>query len=196
MNTKNFALTASLILILFAAHAQEQALTSGLDIGKDCPAFDPRHVSGPDKATTACPMCKYGYQQGVMIWMNTDSWDNISRLTVALEKEIQDKGLKRIRVFLMYMNPEGKSKTEMESMLTEFSKKNELKKVAVTYIPNPTDPKTAGVYDINPDKKIRNTVIVYKSRGVFDKVINFSAEPSSIEKLIASVRDAEMRKHF
>src|SRR5688572_16022740 len=87
MNTKKMALAASLVLVLFAAHAQEQALTSGPDIGKDCPAFDPRHVSGPDKGTTACPMCKYGYQQGVMIWMNTDSWDNISTLMVALEKE-------------------------------------------------------------------------------------------------------------
>jgi protocatechuate 3,4-dioxygenase beta subunit len=196
MNAKIFLSAISLIFILSIAQAQDQTLTSGLDIGKDCPAFDPKHISGPDKGTSACPMCKYGYQQGVMIWMNTDSWDNISRLSVALEKEIQDKGLKRIRVFLMYMNPEGKSTAEMGTMLTAFSKENNLKKVAVTYIPNPTDPKTAGAYDINPDKKIKNTVIVYKSRGVFDKTINFTADPSSIEKLIASVRDAEQRKSF
>lgn len=175
---------------------QDEILQSGPDIGKDCPAFDPTHVSGPDKGTKACPMCKYGYQQGVMIWMNTDDWNNISTLTSALEKQIQKKGLKRIRVFLVYMNPDEKSKEEIEKLLTDFSKKNRLEKVAVTYIPTPTDPKTAGMYDINPDKKVKNTVIVYKSRGVFNKVINFTATDSTIEALVASVEKAEKTKKF
>lgn len=196
MNTRNLVTGLLLIFTLSAASGQEQSLASGPDIGKDCPAFDPRHVSGPDKGTNACPMCKYGYQQGVMIWMNTDNWDNISRLTVALEKEIETRGLKRIRVFLMYMNPEEKSRTEVESMLKGFSEKNGLKKVAVTYIPDPADPKTAGLYDINPQKEVRNTVIVYKSRGVFNKIINFSSDQASIEKLITTVRDAEHSKRF
>lgn len=196
MNSKKIFTVLFLILILHSAYGQEKVLTSGPDIGKDCPAFDPRHISGPDKGTNACPMCRYGYQQGVMIWMNTDSWDNIARLSIALEKEIEARGLKRIRVFLMYMNPEEKSKAEVEGILSDFSKKNDLKKVAITYIPDPADPETAGLYDINPDKNIRNTVIVYKSRGVFNKIVNFSSDQASIEKLIASVRDAEHSKRF
>jgi protocatechuate 3,4-dioxygenase beta subunit len=119
----------------------QERVTSGLPIGADCPAFDPKHVWGPDKGTSACPMCKYGYQQGVMIWMNTDNWDNISPLVIALDKEIQRKGLNRIRVFLIYMNSQKKSKLEVEDMLEKFSQKAGLTQAAVTYIPNPSDPR-------------------------------------------------------
>ncbi len=192
---------ASLSLILFisiatATAAQDTKLISGLAIGADCPAFDPRHVSGPDKGTKACPMCKYGYQQGVMIWMNTDDWKNIGVLASALEQEIRIKGLKRMRVFLMYMNPDRKNKTDVEKLLEDFSAKYQLDKVAVTYITDPADPETAGLYNINPDKDVKNTIFVYKSRGIFDKIINFDATASSIQKLVAIVEKAEKTRNF
>lgn len=196
MTLKQIILIIGLLAYAVSFAQAQNELASGPGIGKDCPAFDPKHVSGPDKGSKACPMCKYGYQQGVLIWMNTDDWSNIGLLTSALEKEIKEKGLKRMRVFLMYMNPEEKSKDEIEKLLQDFSKKNDLSKVAVTYIPNPTDPDTAGLYDINPDKKVRNTVIVYKSRGVFDKTINFVCTESSIKELVAVVEKAEKTKKF
>lgn len=183
-----------LLILLLAGklviYSQDQVLKSGLAVGEDCPAFDPKHVSGPDKGTKACPMCKYGYQQGIMIWMNTDDWNNMALLTSALEKEISKRGLKKLRVFLMYMNPEGKSKEDMEKMLTDFSAKNDLKKVAITYIPSPTDDETAGSYEINPDKKVKNTIFVFKKRGVVDKKINFVSTESSIRELLNSVEKA------
>ncbi|MFZ6013708.1 MAG: hypothetical protein ACOYXT_25440 [Bacteroidota bacterium] len=187
----------SLLLLCSSLSATaQQALISGPNVGEDCPAFDPRHVWGPDRGTTACPMCKYGYRQGVIIWMNTDDWNNAGHLVQAFEEQIHRKGLKRIRVFLVYMNPDKKKRAEVESMLIGFAKKNELKKVAVTYIPEPTDPKTAGLYDINPDSKVRNTVIVYKSRGVFEKFVNFNADAASIGKLISAIDKAEAAKNF
>jgi hypothetical protein len=128
--------------------------------------------------------------------MNSDDWTNMATLASSLESEIKKKGLRRIRVFLMYMNPENKTEEEVQNLLEGFSKKNNLDKVALTYIPNPTDPETAGLYDINPDNKIRNTVIIYRNRGVFDKVINFKSDPASIQKLIASVEKAEHAKKF
>jgi protocatechuate 3,4-dioxygenase beta subunit len=189
--------SALLLLVCAYAAAQEQeALTSGPDIGKECPAFDPKHVTGPDRGKSSCPMCRYGYQQGVLIWMNSDDWSNMGMLTALLESEIEKKGLKRFRVFLMYMNPENKTEKEVENLLAAFQQKNNLNNVALTYIPNPTDPGTAGLYNINPDNKIRNTVIVYRNRGVFDKVINFRSDPVSIQKLIASVERAEQAKKF
>lgn len=33
----------------------QDALKSGLEIGKYTPPFNPTHVVGPDKGTTACP---------------------------------------------------------------------------------------------------------------------------------------------
>ena len=180
----------------FDIPAQETSLLSGPSIGGDCPAFDPKHVSGPDKGTTACPMCKYGNQQGIMIWMNSDNWSNITQLCTRLEAEIEKKGLKHMRVFLIYMNPDEHQKAEVEKLLAAFSDNYGLKKLAVTYIPKPTDPKTAGLYDINPDKAVKNTVIVYKNRGVFEKVINLNADEPALQKLIAAVSRAERTKNF
>ena len=177
----------ALVLMSYVGLAQDGTLKSGIEVGADCPAFDPRHVSGPDKGTKACPMCKYGSGQGVMIWMNTDDWDNISTLTAALEKEIDKKGLKKFRVFLVYMNPERKDKSEIEAMLSRFSRENNLKKLAVTYIPTPNDEETAGSYEINPDKKVKNTIFVYKKRGVVDKKVNFVATEASIKQLLSAI---------
>jgi hypothetical protein len=115
-------------------------------------------------------------------------------LASSLEAEIKKKGFNRIRVFLMYMNPEHKTKTEVEELLLAFAKKYRLDKVAVTHIPAPSDEETAGLYSINPDKEVRNTVIVYKSRSVFNKVINFNTNQASVQKLITLVEKAEWIK--
>ncbi len=44
--------------------------SSGLSVGENCPAFDPIHFSGPDEGKTRCPMCSYGFDQGIIIWWN------------------------------------------------------------------------------------------------------------------------------
>jgi len=50
-------------------------IKSGLAIGADCPAFDPLHLSGIDKGKHTCPMCKYGFGQGLMVWFNHSNLD-------------------------------------------------------------------------------------------------------------------------
>jgi len=80
-------------------------LRSGLNLGDNCPAFDLLHLSGADKAKHSCPMCKYGYGQGVMVWFNHTSLDRLKRFDTSLETEIETRGLKNFRVFLVYMNP-------------------------------------------------------------------------------------------
>src|SRR5688572_14838210 len=193
MKSRILLLIAS-VLFFIQSHAQVTMLKSGPEVGKDCPAFDPRHVTGPDKGKKCCPMCMYGYQQGVLVWLNTDDFNSIAPMLTKLESEIDKKGLKRIRVFVMYMNPEMKSSTEIEKMLTTFAVNNKLKKVALTYIPNPTDPETAGLYDINPDKAVKNTVIVYRARYAFDKYVNFVPTENAIQALIQVVEKAEKTK--
>ncbi|HSV72959.1 MAG TPA: hypothetical protein VLH79_04300 [Chthonomonadales bacterium] len=37
------------------AQPQQPRLTSGIDVGAPVPAFNPTHVWGPDRGTTACP---------------------------------------------------------------------------------------------------------------------------------------------
>lgn len=156
---------------------------SGLTIGEDCPAFDPVHLWGPDKGSKACPMCKYGYRQGILAWINTDTWENITRLAKDLDKQISEKGFNKLRAFIIYMNPDGLLQNAAEKKLIQFSHIAGLKNVAVLFVPSPVDKTTSTLYRINPDKSIRNTIFVYKKGRVHHKFINFEANDKNLQHL-------------
>jgi protocatechuate 3,4-dioxygenase, beta subunit len=166
-------------------------LKSGLDVGSNCPAFDPLHLSGADSGKKACPMCKYGYGQGVMIWFNHSNLDHMSEFVSALEKEMEVRGEKNFRVFLIYMNPfyqENNSAIEtgiIGRKVKEWCDKQNLKKVAMTWIPSPVDEETAGLYKINPEAK--NTVFVYKKRKVTAKWVNVEYDNDSLKTILSSL---------
>lgn len=168
------------LLIVFVAllplTTVSQSLSSGLSIGEECPAFDPWHVSGPDKNSTACPMCKYGSRQGVMIWVNDANWKSLTPIMLRLEEEIKARGLRQFRVFIMYMNPEGLSKEKLLETCRDKAKELKLDKLALTCLIGPEDHETAGAFRINPDKAVKNTVMVYSRRRVAHKVINLRPE--------------------
>jgi protocatechuate 3,4-dioxygenase, beta subunit len=167
-------------------------LTSGLEVGSNCPAFDPLHLSGADAGKKACPMCKYGYGQGVMVWFNHANLDHMSEFVQAFEKEMQAKGEKQLRVFFIYMNPfykENPSATPQEILkgkLAKWAEEQNLKKVALTWIPSPVDKTTAKVYDINP--KAKNTVFVYKSRRVASKWVNIEYNDKSVSEILQALK--------
>lgn len=184
----------TLMLALLSGAAYTQKPESGPAVGEECPAFDPQHVSGPDKGKKVCPMCKYGQGQGVLIWWNTDDPGNIAAIVQKLDQQIEKQSLQKIRVFVMYMNPSLEPTAVVEEKLKRFAKKNELKKVAITYIPGPNDEDTAGLYKINPNTDVKNTVIVYKKRGTFAKQVNMAATEEAINELIKSVERAQSWK--
>lgn len=168
--------TTLIILALFALPVAAQQLSSGLDIGANCFAFDPHHVSGPDRNTTTCPMCKYGARsQGVIIWINDADWKSIEPLLLRMESEIKARGLRNFRVFVVYMNPNGLTKADLIKEAQAKAKELKLDKVALTCVLSPTDPESAALYKINPDKAVKNTVLVYSKRKVIHKVINLEA---------------------
>lgn len=173
-----------LIILWSAGQVTGQSLQSGLPIGTDGPAFDPYHVSGPDKGTRTCPMCKYGSQQGVMIWVNSPDWNALAPIVQRMESEAENRGLRKFRVFVIYMNPEHKALGEVMKESRTFAERLDLQKVAITCIPDPTDAESARLFEINPDKKVRNTVLVYKKRKMVSKTINLEA--SGLDELIAS----------
>ncbi len=159
-------------------------LNSGLAIGSNCPAFDPKHVSGADKGKTACPMCKYGYQQGIMVWINESNMEQIESFARRLESEMQKRGVKKLRVFLIHMNPTNKNLGSLESELINWAAKQDLKKVALVYIPTPNDPESSQLFEINPSPEIKNTVFVYKKRKVAAKWVNIDYDDVSLNNIL------------
>ena len=167
--------------------SKTKGIQSGLALGDNCPAFDPLHLSGPDKNKTVCPMCKYGYGQGVMVWMNHNNPDRLNNFVTTLEKEIQERGEKKFRVFLVYMNPSYKENDDgglkiQQQKIREWCEKQNLQKLAVVWIPSPVDGDTAGVYKINP--KAENTVFVYKRRQIKAKWVNIDYSDISLMNIL------------
>lgn len=167
-------------------------LTSGLKVGANCPAFDPLHLTGADTGKKACPMCKYGYGQGVMVWFNHANLDHMSEFVQAFEREMQTKGEKQLRVFFIYMNPFYKENPDatpqeiVKGKLAKWGEEQNLTKVALTWIPSPTDDTTAKVYDINP--KAKNTVFVYKKRRVVSKWVNIEYDDKSVAEILQALK--------
>ncbi|MEP6584298.1 MAG: hypothetical protein ABJA90_08520 [Ginsengibacter sp.] len=159
------------------------AYSSGLEVGSNCPAFDPLHISGADAGKKVCPMCKYGYGEGIMIWINNSSLSTISSFTLMLENEIQKRGLKNFRVFLVYMKPQSENENAAIKKLISWTSQMNIRNVAVTLVPSSTDKKTAIVYNINPAPDIINTVFIYKKRIVTDKFINIDYNEASLKKI-------------
>lgn len=162
-------------------------MSSGLDVGTPCPAFDPLHLSGEDKGKKVCPMCKYGYGQGVMVWFNHFNLYHMKEFVLSLESEMATRGEKNLRVFLIYMNPFYKQTTDKESQivgrkLKAWCEEQRLEKVAFTWIPSPVDPETAGVYKINPEAK--NTIFVYKNRRVAAKWVNVEYDEKTLTDIL------------
>ncbi len=172
---KKIILLSAIVSFLALSQGQAQTLTSGLEIGSGCPAFDPHHVSGPDKNSTTCPMCKYGIRsQGLMIWVNDTDLKSLEPILTRLESEISTRGVRRFRVFVMYMNPEKKPIGEAMREASDVASRLKLKQVALTVIPEPNDPKSAALYRLNTTSEVRNTVFVYSKRKVVSKTINLT----------------------
>lgn len=167
-------------------------LDSGLRVGEESPAFDPQHAWGPDKGSHACPMCKYGRIQGVLYWVGADPGsDEVRTMAIFLERESARRGGQRFKAYLIYTNPNRDPLPQVDSRLASLGRELDLRHVAVTYVPSPTDRKTAGVNRINP--RTRNTIIVYRQRRVVEKFVDFEPTVENLERLSAAVDRAERR---
>jgi len=156
----------------------KEARFSGLLKGTECPAFDPLHVWGPDKGTKACPMCKYGIRsKGVMIWVNKNI-EGLGEVAQRLEAEMKQKGMNEARTFIIYTNPDRKSKSEVEQLLSDFARKNNLQNVALAHVPHVSDRSTAFLYRINP--LVDHTFILYNKRRVTGNFVNLATNQTDV----------------
>lgn len=171
--------------------SQQASLESGLAIGTSCPSFDPLHLSGTDAGTKACPMCKYGYEQGIMIWFNHTNLDQMDEFAQTLENEIEKRGEKNLRVFLIYMNPSYKENDAegqriLQGKIKKWCDEQNLHKVAVVWVPSPMDERTCGKYNINP--KVKNTVLLFKKRMIAAKWININYTNDEVQSFLKMLR--------
>ncbi len=169
-------------------------ILSGNPIGSESPAFSPQHIAGPDKGSHACPMCKYGYHPGVIVFLNTDTdWENVTAICKTLEEESIKRKSKKFKAYLVYTNPTKLPIKELESKLEKFANSLSIKNMAITYVPSINDKETEmNLNNINP--KTKTTIIVYNNRRVFDKFMDFIPTDKNFNLLFNSVEEAGKSK--
>src|SRR5215831_3389173 len=79
-------------------------LNSGLDIGQTCPDFLPLHISGADSGRVVSPMSDK-IDRGIMIWFNHANVEQLENFAKNFETKMIQEGDKKLKVFLVYMNP-------------------------------------------------------------------------------------------
>jgi protocatechuate 3,4-dioxygenase beta subunit len=165
--------------------ANPTSLRSGVEKGASLPAYHPVHVTGADKGSDTCPVCKYPRNPAAQAWINTDDEKNVAALVAALEKASAKHADSKFKAFVVFMNPNREGADALKARLASLGEKHKIQNVALTFLPGPDDAAVKG-YGVNPDAKVRNTIFVYRNRTVDAKMVNFQAD----EKGIAALHDA------
>jgi protocatechuate 3,4-dioxygenase, beta subunit len=140
-------------------------VSSGLDVGEAVEPWRPIHIAGPDRGTTACPVCTYLDKPAVVVF--TKDGDNaveIARRVEALVEAHTDKGLKG-SVVVLDSTPERLAKTARRAGVSRS---------ALCY-PDPSSrEEDLRAYKINPTAT--NTILVYKDYKVLARFVDLSAK--------------------
>lgn len=182
------------ILALTAFRSGTTTDKSGPAVGGEVYAFEPTHVTGPDKGTDTCPVCKYGKEPAAQVWVNGDDPANVAKITKTLEGAIAKNGLKKFRAFVVVMPGKDETPSTLKARLASFATENGLSDVALTFVYG--DSKEAiEEYKINTDPSIKNTVLVYANRAVVANYVNLTGDDAGLSKLKASIDEAVSQGH-
>ena len=160
----------------------EPEIRSGLSIGEDQPSFGPFHVFGPDKGSTACPVCKYGRYHGILFFAGDKiDWKEIKQWLVFMEQEGVHRS-KYLKVYFVFGNTNGNSNSELQVVLENIGRELGLEKTALTLVPSYSDQKRDALLNkINP--LAENTIIIYRHRTIIDKYINLKPTANNFQQI-------------
>ncbi|MBS1716665.1 MAG: hypothetical protein JSS72_02905 [Armatimonadetes bacterium] len=157
--------------------------------GEFVPSFEPTHVTGVDRGTQTCPICKYPTIPGAQVWVSGDEDANVGKLAADLETKISALGLKKFRTFVVFVKPKDTSTADFSKKLEKISEDYKLKNVALVYV----SPNDSAIQDYGIDLssgRVKNTVMVYKGRRIIDNFVNLKADDKGINELNKAVKQA------
>lgn len=169
-------------------------IQSGRNVGEDVFSFIPFHAWGPDRGTRTCPVCKYGWYQGILYFVsNYPDWVDIKQWLTFLEAE-SNKRQKYIKVYFVYGNEKDYNKTDRQKELEAIGNELHLEKVALTYVPSFSDSESEiDLNKINPNTA--NTFILYKRNKIIAKFINLKPNLINFE-LLNKTLDKSINEYF
>ena len=148
------------------SHAQKprSGVSSGLELGETVEPWRPIHVAGPDRGTTACPVCTYLDKPAVVVF--TKDGENaveLARRVEALVTAHRDKGLKGFVVVL----------DSTPARLAGTARRAGVSRSALCYPDPATKAEDLKAYKINP--AATSTILVYKDYTVAARFVDLSA---------------------
>jgi protocatechuate 3,4-dioxygenase, beta subunit len=166
------------------------SVCSGKDIGEEVISFTPDHAWGPDKGTSTCPICKYGWYHGILYCVgNHPDWNEIKQWLVFLERESK-KRAKYLKVYFIYGNEKAYNKPKRILELKKIGEELQLENVALTFVPSFTDSESE--IDSNQiNAETENTFILYKRSKIIDKFINLKPNQANFDLIINSLNQSK-----
>jgi protocatechuate 3,4-dioxygenase beta subunit len=169
-------------------------VNSGKNIGEDVFSFIPFHAWGPDKGTRTCPVCKYGWYQGILYFVgNNPNWTEIKQWLIFLETESRLRE-KYLKAYFIYGNETAYNKNSREIELEKIGKDLKLEKVALTFVSSFSD--TESDVNLNTiNQTADNTFILYKRSRIIDRFINMKPNNENFN-LIRKQLDNSINEYF
>ncbi|MBL8012049.1 MAG: intradiol ring-cleavage dioxygenase [Flavobacteriales bacterium] len=165
--------------------ASTARVRSGPSVGEDVLSFIPHHAWGPDKGKRVCPVCKYGWYNGVLYFVGDHpNWPKIAIWLTFLEAESRaSNGL--LKVYFVYGKEAGYDRRARDEELSLLGDSLGLELVALTHVPSFSDVDTE-VHLNRIDPQVANTFVLYKRSRVIASFTDL--EPT--ETSYALVREA------
>ncbi|MBX3110566.1 MAG: hypothetical protein KF857_01040 [Fimbriimonadaceae bacterium] len=156
---------------------------SGLAVGQRMLAFETKHVTGPDKGTDTCPICKYGTLPGVMVFAHKADDDVLVQVADKLDKLVGASKYD-LHAFVVVLTDDAK---DVEAVRAMYGDK--YKHLAVTHLP--ADDPVVKDYKVDLSGKTRTTAMIYKHMKVTKVLTNVGEEKGSLDALVEATKKVD-----
>ena len=155
---------------------------SGKNIGENIFSFTPYHAWGPDKGTRTCPVCKYGWHEGILYFVgNNPDWNSVRKWLSFLERESGARQ-KYLKVYFIYGNAEGYSRETRQRELERLGKDLNIRYTALTYVPSFSDEEST-VHLNRIDPSVGNTFMIFRRSMVVGNYVNFAPTADNFREI-------------
>jgi hypothetical protein len=169
----------------FALTALASGPDSGLNVGEGVTPFNPKHVTGPNKGSNACPPCTYGARPQVQVWVNGDNMRNVVDIAKLLNDSVKEMKASELKAFVIFLVDKEKA-GELEAMLPKLAERIGVYDIALATLPK--DNNAVGNYKVNVSGDVKNTVFVYRDKKVVAKYVNLKADEKGLAALSGSIK--------
>ena len=179
---RNLTLGLMALVALAVPALAMNGVDSGLGVGEMVPAFQPHHLSGPDKDTNTCPVCTYGALPAVQVWLNSNATpEDITAFAKLLDKAATTHKKAEFKAFVINL-------TDCQmcvGKVTGVAKDSPYKNVDIATLSSSNGAVKA--FKFNKTDEVKNTVFVYKDRKVVEKFVNLKPDKEGMAKLNAAI---------